>query len=154
MDIIFGIFSGLVGLFIAYFLGLQFYKLGTSLKTRFPIVFRLYVIFWSLLGALVLIFALDGIKSAIDKNQREKRGDALTSLISPTPELYQDTLGRVKKAKRANVPDKEIFDAMILSSRYTSILKNANQAGYTYQEIAQHLGLYVDTNYQPPIETP
>ena len=48
------IIASLIGLAITALIGQQFWKIGQHLKTRFPVIFRLYVVFWLVTGLFVL----------------------------------------------------------------------------------------------------
>lgn len=90
MDIIFYILCVAVFFFITYVLGLQFYRLGQNLKYKFPIIYRIYTIFWGFIGAFVLIGVLVGVKSKIDDYQHNKSIEVFSSLLSSKPKVDMD----------------------------------------------------------------
>ena len=79
MDMLFGVLCAVIGVLLASILGLQFYKLGKSLKPRFPIIYRLYVITWCIVAALFLIVILMVSKDAYDRQQNQKSINSLNA---------------------------------------------------------------------------
>lgn len=64
------IIASLIGLAITALIGQQFWKIGQHLKTRFPVIFRLYVVFWLVIG----LIALAGLSAlAIDYTNKLQR---------------------------------------------------------------------------------
>ncbi|WP_168416471.1 hypothetical protein [Acinetobacter indicus] len=90
MDILFYILCAIVGIFITYIFGIQFYKLGQNLKNRFPIIYRLYAIFWSIIVAIILVGVLAGVKSKIDDYQHNKSIYKFSTFLSTKHEVDMD----------------------------------------------------------------
>ena len=90
MDILFYILCAIVGFAITYMLGLQFYKLGQNLRDKFPIIYRIYTIFWGLIGAIVLIGALIVVKVKIDDYHHNKSIEAFSEFLSTKHKVDMD----------------------------------------------------------------
>ncbi|CAM0676102.1 hypothetical protein [Acinetobacter baumannii] len=150
MDALYTILCIVVGGLITYFLSTQFYKLGKNLKERFPIIYRLYVIFLGLILALVLIGSLISIKSCVDDYKNEKRREELGLILAPNKIEHSEILSRIDKAKNENFSDKDIFEMMLINNKYSHSFKKAREAGYSYEEIAHYYNLYVGYDYKAP----
>ncbi len=146
MDIIFYILCIVAGLFITYILGVQFYKLGQNLKNRFPIIYRIYAIFWGFVGAFILIGALVGIKSGIDNYQHNKKIEK----IEYTFKKYAsgvDYMGLIDKARLSNHSDKEIYAAAKDGEKLKKVFDELAKEGVTDEEIGKFLNLDPYNNY-------
>lgn len=158
MDILFYILCAIVGIFITYIFGIQFYKLGQNLKNRFPIIYRLYVIFWSIIAAIVLVGMLAGVKSSIDSYQEEKKREDISRilLLNTTKEVNGEVLTLrqiIKKVKnelhQSGASEEDAYRyASTKSKIFSDNIKKAKEKGYTDRDIADAMGLYLSYGYE------
>lgn len=69
--------SGVVAAFIAALIAVQFWRLGQHLKTRWPVVFRLYVAWWLFIALLMAIGGIIAATDSIDKQRRQPCQDRI-----------------------------------------------------------------------------
>lgn len=146
MTIIFYILCIAVGIFITYILGVQFYKLGQNLKERFPIIYRIYTIFWIFFGGLLLIGILIGIKTEIDEYQHKKKIEKIESVF----EKYADDVdyrGLINEAKNNNASEKQIYQEIEQSKKFKNAFYELKKDGLTDYEIGNFLNLDPDNDY-------
>lgn len=146
MNIIFYILCVIVGFFVTYILGMQFYKLGQSLKSRFPIIYRIYTIFWGFMGAFVLIGVLAGVKSYVDNYQEAKKIEKIESTFKKYANGV-DYTGIVDEARLLGYSDKEIYAAARDGEKLKKVFDELAKEGVTDQEIGKFLNLNPYNNY-------
>lgn len=146
MNIIFYILCVIVGFFVTYILGMQFYKLGQSLKSRFPIIYRIYTIFWGFMGAFVLIGVLVGVKSYVDNYQEAKKIEKIESTFKKYANGV-DYTGIVDEARLLGYSDKEIYAAARDGEKLKKVFDELAKEGVTDQEIGKFLNLNPYNNY-------
>lgn len=146
MTIIFYILCIAVGVSIAYILGLQFYKLGLSLKNRFPILYRLYLIAWILAGSLALIGVLVATGAVIKDYQREQKTKKIALIFQKYSNGIQYA-DRIENAKENNYSDKEIYQQLKQSQKLKKAFDELQKEGITEDEIGEFLDLYPNNTY-------
>jgi uncharacterized membrane protein len=143
MDIIFGVISTIIGLIVFYFLGLQFYKLGQTIKGKYPIIYRVYVILWSLILAAVVLAGLTIIGDNIESKKRQKRMSELSAIVESKPYINKTNKDAVVSELRSKgYTDYEIYIAFEKSPYLKESFEKAKiEGGYTDSDIAKHYGL-------------
>lgn len=143
MSILYSILTTLLVVTIIVFLGIQFCKLGSEIKSRFPIAYRLYVVFWSLLLIFVLATGWIQIGSFIEQNEKQDRIDQALVAIQNKPKFTKDNkLILTNELKSDGYTDKEIFEALNKSDQFKKKFEEArlkhNASNY---DIAKEFGL-------------
>lgn len=87
MSILFGILCGAIALFILFLVARQFYKLGGILKDKHPLVHRLYVIFWSLIGLFLAICLLVATWAQVDNYTKDRDADEFFSIMDSSKDV-------------------------------------------------------------------
>ena len=57
---------------------------------------------------------------------------------------------QIANARKANIPDQEIFSAIVKSPRYAAGFERARAAGLSNADIAKDLGLTINVNVKMP----
>ena len=139
MSIIFGVVSTIIGLAVFYFLGLQFYKLGQTIKEKYPIIYRIYVILWSLILAVIVFFILAMIDGKVESRKHEKRMSELSTIIESKP--YIDKTNKhamVSELRAKGYTDYEIYTSLKESPQLKESFEKAKQeGGFSDSQIAK-----------------
>lgn len=125
------------------FFGMQLYKLGMSIKEKFPIIYRIYVIFWSLILAIVLIGGWFKVGDYVDRKERENKIDQALISIQNKPRFTDDNrLALVGELRSEGYSDREIFEALNSSDQFKDKFNEArlkhNMSNY---DIAKEFGI-------------
>lgn len=159
VQIIIWIIATLVFLIIFYLLGVQFYQLGLKLKEKYSITYRLYLIFWILIGAMVAIGltigAQDGLKS-YQHNKKQEELSLILELDKTTVWSGQQISNREKldkfreAADQDNISDNIAYNMILTSKTYSNNIEIAKSKGFTDKDVASAMGLYLSYDYKPP----
>lgn len=145
-DIMSTIYSAITILLLSgliLFFGMQLYKLGMSIKEKFPILYRIYVIFWSLIIAIVLIGGWFKVGDYVDRKEREYKIDQALISIQNKPRFTDDNrLALVGELRSEGYSDREIFEALNSSDQFKDKFNKArlkhNMSNY---DIAKEFGI-------------
>jgi Na+-translocating ferredoxin:NAD+ oxidoreductase RnfG subunit len=150
MQIDFNIFICLISLVVISFLIFQFYKLGLLIKEKSKIFHRIYVIFWSLIGAAIVFFVLAMGADSLRSYEREKKESELRKVLNLSE---QNVLITEKKnyelneifpeAKKAGLSDEDVYKQIQESKNTGANIKSAREAGFSDKEIARIMGLHL-----------
>lgn len=143
MSILFGVISTIIGLVLFYFLGIQFYKIGQTIKVKYPIIYRIYVILWSLILAVIIFASLAIIRDNIESNKYQKRMSELSAIVESKPYIDKTNKDAVISELRAKgYTDYEIYTSFEKSPYLKESFEKAKmEGGYTDSDIAKYYGL-------------
>lgn len=159
MQIVIWIIATCIFLIISYLLGMQFYQLGLKLKERFSIIYRLYLISWILIGAVVAIGLMFGAQSKLEDYQNNKKQEELSLILDldkPTVWGGKQTSNRKQldkfreSAYQNNISDNIAYNMILISETYSNNIEIAKSKGFTDEEVARAMGLHLGYDYKPP----
>lgn len=159
MQIVIWIIATCIFLIISYLLGMQFYQLGLKLKERFSIIYRLYLISWILIGAVVATGLMFGAQSKLEDYQNNKKQEELSLILEldkPTVWDGKQTSNRKQLDKfreaayQNNISDNIAYNMILISETYSNNIEIAKSKGFTDKEVAGAMGLHLSYDYKPP----
>ena len=144
----------LLGLLVLYFLGIQFYKIGKILKQKAPILFRVYIICWVIIGGGIAILTVGSVYTSIEQKEeqakREKKDADINAIVSKYNDSSREDIEKLFKETEARgfyLTNNEQFYLLLLKKSTIPAIKEVKAKGYTLEDIANYYGIYTtDTN--------
>ena len=140
----------LLGLLVLYFLGLQFYKIGKILKQKTPILFRVYLIFWVLIGGFTGILMVAEVYSNIEQKEklaeREKKDANIEAIVSNYNDSSKKDIEKLFKEIEARgffLTDDEKYCLILLKKSTIPAIMEVKAKGFTAKDIADYYGIYI-----------
>lgn len=144
MQIIVWVLSFVAYLFFALILGFQFFKIGRRLKEKYIIIYRIYIIFWILISAIIVVGLLIQAQNLINLHNTQKRQQQLTSILSlnDVTVVRGESMTNRERVERAVIDGRKVgitHDDIYIHAKKSKIfsrqIKAARDAGYSDDEI-------------------